>query len=198
MLTMSLVCSLGFLNARSWLAEVREHADPHVSCILVGNKVDLCEDSTPSATGTSPTSSTPPKAASSPIKSVREKNTASRTLMKGKAREVTRAEAEQWAKEEGMRFVEASAKSGLNVEQAFVEASCDIMVKIKQGVFDDHNVRLFSFLSPSRIELCRFFRHLASNFQVTVSQVEPPLQRHAVLCKLPEPTLYAVEIIIDN
>jgi len=128
-----------FLNARSWLAEVREYADPHVSCILVGNKVDLCEDSTPSATGTSPTSSTPPNAVSSQIKSVREKNTASRTVVKGKLREVTRAEAEQWANEEGMRFVEASAKSGLNVEQAFVEASCDILAKIKQGVFDDHN-----------------------------------------------------------
>jgi Ras-related protein Rab-2A len=23
---------------------VREHADPHLTCILVGNKIDLCED----------------------------------------------------------------------------------------------------------------------------------------------------------
>ncbi|KZP29014.1 ras-domain-containing protein [Athelia psychrophila] len=30
-----------FTNARSWLADVREHADPHLTCILVGNKVDL-------------------------------------------------------------------------------------------------------------------------------------------------------------
>ncbi|KAJ7443154.1 P-loop containing nucleoside triphosphate hydrolase protein, partial [Mycena latifolia] len=32
-----------FDNVRTWLADVRAHADAHVSCILVGNKVDLCE-----------------------------------------------------------------------------------------------------------------------------------------------------------
>ncbi|KAJ7443142.1 ras-domain-containing protein [Mycena latifolia] len=32
-----------FENVRTWLADVRAHADAHVSCILVGNKVDLCE-----------------------------------------------------------------------------------------------------------------------------------------------------------
>jgi Ras-related protein Rab-2A len=136
---------LGFVNARTWLAEVREHADPHVSCILVGNKIDLCEDPAPSEAGISLTSSSPPDVTSLPIRSVRKKNTASRTAMKSKVREVTHAEAEQWAKEEGMLFVEASAKSGLNVERAFVDASCDILVKIKQGVFDDPNrVRLLS------------------------------------------------------
>ena len=139
---MPLVYPLGFLNARSWLAEVREHADPHVSCILVGNKVDLCEDATPSAADISLTSSSsPPKSATPQIRSVRSKNTASQTV-KGKLREVTHEEAEQWAKEEGMLFVEASAKSGLNVEQAFVDASRNILEKIKKGVFDDHKVRL--------------------------------------------------------
>ena len=138
---MSLVHLLGFLNARSWLAEVREHADPHVSCILVGNKVDLCEDPTPSAAGTSHASSSPPNSTALQIRSVKAKNTASQTV-KGKLREVTHEEAEQWAKEEGMLFVEASAKSGFNVERAFVDASCDILAKIKQGVFDDHIVRL--------------------------------------------------------
>jgi Ras-related protein Rab-2A len=40
-----LICfCIGFANVKSWLADVREHADPHLSCILVGNKVDLCED----------------------------------------------------------------------------------------------------------------------------------------------------------
>ncbi|TFY62368.1 hypothetical protein EVJ58_g3916 [Rhodofomes roseus] len=33
-----------FVNARSWLADVREHADPHLTCILVGNKIDLCSE----------------------------------------------------------------------------------------------------------------------------------------------------------
>ncbi|KAF8800524.1 rab GTPase [Phlegmacium glaucopus] len=164
-----------FVNARSWLAEVREHADPHVSCILVGNKVDLlCEDSTSSAAGISLTSSSPPNAAGSQTGSVRSKNTATKgkvrevtyaepnaagsdirsvrsknTATKGKVREVTYAEAEQWAKEEGMLFVEASAKSGLNVEQAFVDASCDILAKIGKGVFDDDRSPGVKLLKPN-------------------------------------------------
>ncbi|KAJ7443157.1 ras-domain-containing protein, partial [Mycena latifolia] len=32
-----------FDNVRTWLVDVRAHADAHISCILVGNKVDLCE-----------------------------------------------------------------------------------------------------------------------------------------------------------
>lgn len=32
---------LGFEHARTWLADVRTHADPHLTCILVGNKSDL-------------------------------------------------------------------------------------------------------------------------------------------------------------
>ena len=32
---------IGFEHARTWLADVRTHADPHLTCILVGNKSDL-------------------------------------------------------------------------------------------------------------------------------------------------------------
>lgn len=61
---------------------------------------------------------------------------------KGKVRAVSHEEAERFAKDEGLLFVEASAKSGLNVEQAFVDASVDILEKIKKGVFDDNKVRI--------------------------------------------------------
>ncbi|KZT09687.1 ras-domain-containing protein [Laetiporus sulphureus 93-53] len=97
-----------FVNARSWLADVREHADPHLTCILVGNKIDLCADDT--------------DAPSVPAR---------------RTREVTTEEAEQWAKEEDLLFVEASAKSGLNVQEAFEQATRDILDKIRRGVFDD-------------------------------------------------------------
>ncbi|KAF8552913.1 ras-domain-containing protein [Imleria badia] len=99
-----------FTNARAWLADVREHADPHLTCILVGNKVDLCEPPEPS-----------PFASSTPLK----------------RRQVTTEEASQWALEQGLLFVEASAKSGHNVERAFEDASRDILDKIQRGVFDD-------------------------------------------------------------
>ncbi|PPQ91368.1 hypothetical protein CVT25_004135 [Psilocybe cyanescens] len=127
-----------FEHLRTWLADVRKHADPHVSCILVGNKVDLCEESTPATTSGiagPPTSSSPPNASSTIIK--HSKPSASPSKLKRKAREVPYEEAELWAKQEGLLFVEASAKSGLNVEQAFIDASRDILEKIKKGVFDD-------------------------------------------------------------
>ncbi|KAI0039105.1 ras-domain-containing protein [Auriscalpium vulgare] len=89
-----------FQNARSWLADVRTHADPHLTCILVGNKVDLCADD-------------------------------------AARRQVPTEEAELWAKEEGLLFVEASAKSGVNVDAAFESACRDILEKIRKGVFDD-------------------------------------------------------------
>lgn len=38
--------------------------------------------------------------------------------------------------------MEASAKSGLNVERAFEDAARDILDKIKRGVFDDDRVSL--------------------------------------------------------
>jgi len=98
-----------FTNARSWLADVREHADPHLTCILVGNKVDLVSDSPGDGSEHG----------------------------HGRHRQVTTDEAETWAKEEGLLFVEASAKSGKNVELAFEQATRDILDKIRRGVFED-------------------------------------------------------------
>lgn len=102
-----------FVNVRSWLQDVREHADPHLTCILVGNKIDLCANADD------------PGAAAAAASGPRRK------------REVTTDEGELWAKEEGLLFVEASAKSGENVEEAFERATRDILEKVRRGVFDD-------------------------------------------------------------
>ena len=102
----------GFTNVRSWLADVREHADPHLTCILVGNKIDLCADDAPAP---------------------------------ARKREVPAEEAELFAQEEGLLFVEASAKSGENVEQAFERATRDILDKVRRGVFDDDRVSNVDF-----------------------------------------------------
>jgi len=96
-----------FQNARTWLADVRQYADPNLTCILVGNKADLDEDGAASATS------------------------------HRKRREVPRETAELWAKEEDLLFIEASAKSGDNVDKAFQEAARDVVTKIQKGVFDD-------------------------------------------------------------
>lgn len=50
-------------------------------------------------------------------------------------------EGAQWAEEEGLLFVEASAKNGENVEGAFEAAARDILSKIRRGVWDDDRVR---------------------------------------------------------
>lgn len=62
---------------------------------------------------------------------------------------MTTEEGELWAKEEELLFVEASAKSGVNVEFAFEEATRDILRKIHTGVFDDERVRVLAPLSPT-------------------------------------------------
>ncbi|KAL1743425.1 P-loop containing nucleoside triphosphate hydrolase protein [Schizophyllum fasciatum] len=96
-----------FENLHTWLADVREHADPHLTCILVGNKVDLCDDSDGAASTTR------------------------------RERQVSTDEGEIFAKENKLLFVEASAKSGQNVELAFEQATRDILDKVRRGVFDD-------------------------------------------------------------
>jgi len=116
------VCSRpSFINARTWLKDVRQHADPHLTCILVGNKVDLCSND-----GQGPTK---------------------------RAREVSTEEAELWAKEEGLLFVEASARSGENVQLAFEQATKDILVKIRNGVFDDDRSPGVKTSKPSNTNL---------------------------------------------
>ncbi|EKM55099.1 uncharacterized protein PHACADRAFT_255474 [Phanerochaete carnosa HHB-10118-sp] len=110
-----------FVNARSWLQDVREHADPHLTCILVGNKVDLCLDEGPA----DPSQDPPPPPSDTLSKPGKRK------------REVSTEEAEIWAQEEGLLFVETSAKSGVNVEMAFERATRDILEKVRKGAFDE-------------------------------------------------------------
>ncbi len=60
-------------------------------------------------------------------------------------------EGERWAEEEGLLFVEASAKSGTNVDAAFEAAARDILAKIRRGVFDDDRVRTCLLFSLSQL-----------------------------------------------
>ena len=89
------------------------------------------------------------------------------TKATAKRREVPTEEAEQWAKQEGLLFVEASAKSGKNVEEAFIQAASDILGKIRRGVFDDDRVRVIplekSFQAPASFFLPAWFREFNSS-----------------------------------
>ncbi|CAJ2658137.1 unnamed protein product [Trifolium pratense] len=54
-------------------------------------------------------------------------------------RAVSTEEGEQFAKEHGLIFMEASAKTAQNVEEAFIKTAGTIYKKIQDGVFDVSN-----------------------------------------------------------
>ncbi|XP_022883988.1 ras-related protein RABB1b-like [Olea europaea var. sylvestris] len=54
-------------------------------------------------------------------------------------RAVSKEEGEQFAKENGLLFLEASARTAQNVEEAFTKTAAKILQKIQEGVFDVSN-----------------------------------------------------------
>lgn len=50
-----------------------------------------------------------------------------------------REEGEAFAREHGLIFMETSAKTACNVEEAFINTAKEIYRKIQQGLFDVHN-----------------------------------------------------------
>ncbi|KAH6558059.1 hypothetical protein KP509_1Z080100 [Ceratopteris richardii] len=54
-------------------------------------------------------------------------------------RAVTFEEGQQFAKDNGLIFMETSAKTAQNVEEAFVSTASKIYKKIEQGIFDVSN-----------------------------------------------------------
>ncbi|KAL0381772.1 UNVERIFIED_CONTAM: Ras-related protein RABB1b [Sesamum angustifolium] len=54
-------------------------------------------------------------------------------------RAVSKEEGEQFAKENGLLFLEASARTAQNVEEAFTRTAAKILQKIQEGVFDVSN-----------------------------------------------------------
>ncbi|TKY72295.1 Ras-related protein RABB1c [Spatholobus suberectus] len=72
-------------------------------------------------------------------------------------RAVSTEEGEQFAKEHGLIFMEASAKTAQNVEEAFIKTAATIYKKIQDGVFDVSNeVSFFLFSFVSFFTLCVF------------------------------------------
>lgn len=82
----------------SWLEDARQHANPNMTVMLIGNKADL-----------------------------------------GHRRAVSREEGEAFAREHGLVFLETSAKTALNVEEAFMNTARQIHDKIVSGAFDVSN-----------------------------------------------------------
>ena len=54
-------------------------------------------------------------------------------------RDVKKEEGEAFAREHGLIFMETSAKTAANVEEAFINTAKEIYQKIQDGVFDINN-----------------------------------------------------------
>jgi GTPase SAR1 family protein len=54
-------------------------------------------------------------------------------------RDVKKEEGESFAREHGLIFMETSAKTAANVEEAFINTAKEIYQKIQEGVFDINN-----------------------------------------------------------
>lgn len=100
-----------FEHAIDWLHDLRQIAEDGIVVVLVGNKRDLASASTD--------------------------QTENKGLEVENKRAVTREEAEEWCKANGvLKYVETSAKSGEGVEGAFLDVAERIYENIEQGRYD--------------------------------------------------------------
>jgi len=104
-------------KAKTWVKELQRQANPNVIIALVGNKVDLVQNSTTGSSASEPedegepddATATPGEAGGSP------------TFNSEDVRQVSTDEAEAYAKEAGLLFSEISAKTGEGVVEIFTE-----------------------------------------------------------------------------
>jgi len=92
------------IKAKHWVAELQRQASPGIVIALVGNKLDLTNETSTS---------------SNALGEDRDGEVAEGEDADGDARKVSTAEAKSYAEEEGLLFFETSAKLGTNVTEVF-------------------------------------------------------------------------------
>jgi len=91
------------IKAKHWVAELQRQASPGIVIALVGNKLDLTNETIPSNT----------------LGEDGDGEPAEGEEADGDARKISTAEAKSYAEEEGLLFFETSAKLGTNVTEVF-------------------------------------------------------------------------------
>lgn len=108
-----------FNHLTTWLEDARQHSNSNMVIMLIGNK--RYEDS--------------PQAIMGKL-NVFLLNFDSDLDSR---REVKKEEGEAFAREHGLVFMETSARTAANVEEAFINTAKEIYEKIQEGVFDINN-----------------------------------------------------------
>ena len=98
------------VKAKHWVAELQRQASPGIVIALVGNKLDLTNES--SETGGSRESAPASEDGDGEDATEGAEET-------GDARKISTKEGREYAEEEGLLFFETSAKTGTNVQEVF-------------------------------------------------------------------------------
>ena len=98
------------VKAKHWVAELQRQASPGIVIALVGNKLDLTNES--SETGNSSGGKTTSEEGEG-------EGGAEAAEENGDARKISTKEGRDYAEEEGLLFFETSAKTGTNVQDVF-------------------------------------------------------------------------------
>ena len=105
-------------KAKTWVKELQRQANPSIVIALAGNKIDLVQNSTidPSSPPESEDEGEADDATATPGEAGGSPTPDSETV-----RQVSRDEAEAYAKEAGLLFFEISAKTGEGIAEIFTE-----------------------------------------------------------------------------
>jgi len=101
-------------KAKHWVAELQRQASPGIVIALVGNKLDLCAESSSDAADTPAASEGDSEDAEGASEQAEAEPTDD-----GDARKISTREAKSYAEEESLLFFETSAKTGTNVAEVF-------------------------------------------------------------------------------
>lgn len=97
-------------KAKHWVAELQRQASPGIVIALVGNKLDLCAESSSASDTATESANESEEGGESPEAEPTDDDD---------ARKISTREAKSYAEEESLLFFETSAKTGTNVADVF-------------------------------------------------------------------------------